>query len=194
VELEPVVVGAVAEGRVLAGAPAVGGVVVVVSVVFASGGVVAAAVVTVIVEAAGGGPESPASLTSAAARTPSARATITAATISGAFQFGAAARRVLAAAPQRRHHSCSLRNGVPQSGQASAGKPLPVAPPTPGPTPTAELAVLTRLGPEGELSPSIPRACRLPALISRTPPLSPGVPPAGLGFWRRGWLSLPARR
>jgi hypothetical protein len=33
--------------------------------------------------------------------------------------LGAAARRVRAAAPQRRHHSCSAWSGAPQSGQVS---------------------------------------------------------------------------
>ncbi len=75
--------------------------------------------VTVRVTGAGAGPESPASFTSAAARTASARAATTATATIGAFQPGAAARRVRAAAPQCRHHSWSPASGAPHSGQAS---------------------------------------------------------------------------
>jgi len=71
----------------------------------AVGVVVAAGVVTVLVDGVGAGPESPASLTSAAASTPRASATVTAIVAAGAFQFGVAARRVRAAAPHCRHHS-----------------------------------------------------------------------------------------
>jgi ABC-type dipeptide/oligopeptide/nickel transport system permease subunit len=74
-----------------------------------AGAVVPAAVLLVVVivavEGVGGGPESPASFTSAAASTPSASATMTQMIAIGVFQFGVAARRVRAAAPQRRHHS-----------------------------------------------------------------------------------------
>jgi hypothetical protein len=74
-------------------------------------------------------PEFPASLTRAAASTPSeSTATITTATI-GAFQFEDAARRVRAAAPQRRHHSCSGSSGAPQSGQGSTAEAGVVTPP-----------------------------------------------------------------
>jgi hypothetical protein len=96
--------GACAGALVTPGAVAAGAV----GVVVVAGGAVgeaAAAVVTVRVIAAGAGPESPASFTSAAARMPSARAATTANATIGAFHPGAAARRVRAAAPQRRHHS-----------------------------------------------------------------------------------------
>jgi hypothetical protein len=65
--------------------------------------------------------ELPASETSAAAITPSERAMTIAITAIGFFQFGDAARRVRAAAPQRTHHSCSGCSGAPQSGHASPG-------------------------------------------------------------------------
>ncbi len=65
------------------------------------------AVVTVVVRGAGALPEPPASLTRAAASTPSDSATTTASTAIGAFQLGEVASRVRAAAPQLRHHSCS---------------------------------------------------------------------------------------
>jgi hypothetical protein len=83
-------------------------------------GAAAAAVVTVLVVA--GGDESPAaSLTSAAASTPSDSATSTASVVVRPFQLGDAARRVRAAAPQCRHHSCSGCSGAPQRGHASPG-------------------------------------------------------------------------
>jgi hypothetical protein len=105
---------------------AVGGLVgaVVVGVLVAGGvalgvWVAAAGLVTVVVGAAALEPEPPASFTSAAARTPSDNTATTSATSSGARQLGEAARRVRAAAPQRRHQSCSGCSGAPQSGQAS---------------------------------------------------------------------------
>ena len=57
-------------------------------------------VVTLVVEE-----EPPASLTRATASTPSDSVATTASAMIGAFQFEEAARRVRAAAPQRRHHS-----------------------------------------------------------------------------------------
>jgi hypothetical protein len=66
--------------------------------------------------------EFPARAMSAAAITPSDRATTTASTAIGFFQSGEAARRVRAAAPQRTHHSCSGCSGAPHSGQASPGE------------------------------------------------------------------------
>ena len=66
-------------------------------------------------------PESPTSLTSAAARTPSEIAMTSVSAISGRLQFGAAASLVRAAAPHFRHHSCSGRSGPPHSGQTSRG-------------------------------------------------------------------------
>jgi hypothetical protein len=78
-------------------------------------------VVTVVTAALAPEPELPARSTSAAPRAPSDSATSTANAMIGAFQFGAAARRVRAAAPQRRHHSCSRCNGVAHKGQASPG-------------------------------------------------------------------------
>jgi hypothetical protein len=117
-------------------APATPGVVVValLGVVAAAPGVVAAmlgvvaagavaagalAVVIVVVTAGLAVLEPPASLTSAAASTPSASTATTAIATIGAFQFGVAASRVRAAAPQRRHQSWSGPSGVAQSGQAS---------------------------------------------------------------------------
>ncbi len=71
---------------------------------------VVGAVVVVIVLVTGGSvlvvPGPPLSLTSAAASTPSASVAITAIATIGAFQLVGAARRVRAAAPQLRHHSC----------------------------------------------------------------------------------------
>jgi hypothetical protein len=72
------------------------------------GRVASGAVITVLVMASVVEPEeSPASLTRAAASTPRDSAVTTASVRTGAFQVGDAARRVRAAAPQRRHHSCS---------------------------------------------------------------------------------------
>ncbi len=114
-------------------APAVGVVAVVAGVLgtaLVGGAVVvgAAAVgarVTVVVPVAVAGPLSPASFTSAAASTPSASAATTAIAATGPFQFGVAASRVRAAAPQRRHQSCCGSRGAPHNGQASpvAGRP-----------------------------------------------------------------------
>jgi hypothetical protein len=84
-------------------------------------GVAAAAVVTVLVVGGAPGPESPASFTSAAASTPSESTATAIAPSRGAFQFGDAARRVRAAAPQRRHHSCSGCSGAPHRGHVSPG-------------------------------------------------------------------------
>jgi hypothetical protein len=64
-----------------------------------------AAVVTVRVVAGAELSEPPASLTSAAASTPRERTATTNAVTRGAFQFGDAASRVRAAAPQVKHHS-----------------------------------------------------------------------------------------
>ncbi len=108
-----VVVGAVAVVGVVAGVVAAG------AVAAGTTGVVVAGSAIVVVAGAGEELESPASLTSAAASTPSAITAITAMTAIGAFQLGVAASRVRAAAPQRRHQSCSGLSGVPHSGQAS---------------------------------------------------------------------------
>ncbi len=68
----------------------------------------------------GGVPIDPASDTSAAVSAPR-ESTITAlSAITGPRQPGVAARRVRAAAPHRRHHSCSAPSGAPHSGQPSA--------------------------------------------------------------------------
>src|SRR5437763_9772829 len=64
------------------------------------------------------GPE-PASLTRSAASTPSDSAATVAISATGTLQLGDAASRVRAAAPQRRHQSCSGSSGVPHSGQES---------------------------------------------------------------------------
>lgn len=109
-----VALGAVAPGTAAPGVTVVG-----TPGTAAVGVVLLAAVVTVVVTEAAVDPDPPASLTSAAASTPSASAAITATVAIGAFQLGVAARRVRAAAPQRRHQSCSGDRGVPQSGQAS---------------------------------------------------------------------------
>ena len=93
-------------GSVPAGTPVVAGTVAVEGLTLALGAAAAAVVVIVRVIAGGGGPVSPASLMPAAAITPSERAAIRASAAVGPFQFGEAARRVRAAAPQRRHHSC----------------------------------------------------------------------------------------
>src|SRR4029077_17386569 len=75
-------------------------------------------------------PVSPASFTSAAARTPSASTTTVTSSNASPLQRGAAARRVRAAAPQRRHQSCAGLSELPQSGHtatasstSSAGAP-----------------------------------------------------------------------
>lgn len=79
------------------------------------------AFVTVVVLAGAAEPEPPASFTNAAASTPNDSTAATAATSRGALQLGDAARRVRAAAPQRRHHSCSACSGAPHNGHASVG-------------------------------------------------------------------------
>src|SRR5437016_4767688 len=78
-----------------------------------------------------GVPEFPASLTRAAASTPSDSVATTAIAMIGALQFGDVARRVRAAAPQRRHHSCSGRSGAPHSGQESPTEPGTATPAAP---------------------------------------------------------------
>ncbi len=100
--------GIVTPGVVAPGVAVVGGVM----------GVAAAGVVTVVVTG-GLEPDPSASLTSAAARTPSASAAMTASEAIGAFQLGVAASRVRAAAPQFRHQSCLGSSGAPHSGHAS---------------------------------------------------------------------------
>lgn len=87
-------------------------------------GAAAPSVVTVLVDAGDCASEPPASFTRAAASTPRDRTAMTAATTRGALQFGDAARRVRAAAPQFRHHSCSGWSGAPHNGQASPGATL----------------------------------------------------------------------
>ena len=119
------VLGVVA-GRLVLGvlAPGTAGVVVVgtVAVGTVAVGVTAGLVTVIVVGTVVECPEPPASLTSAAASTPSASATITASAITGVFQEGDAASRVRAAAPQCRHHSCSGASAAPHSGHAwSAG-------------------------------------------------------------------------
>ena len=93
---------------------------------------VGAGAATVIVLVTGGGVvavlEPPLSLTSAAASTPSESTAITAIATIGALQFGGAARRVRAAAPQLRHHSCSGSSGAPHSGQAASTGGVGLAP------------------------------------------------------------------
>jgi hypothetical protein len=79
--------------------------------------------VTLVVEE-----KSPASFTKEAASTASASAATTATAMIGAFQFEDAARRVRAAAPQRRHQSWSGCSGEPQRGQMSTSAPGTVAP------------------------------------------------------------------
>ena len=119
----PVVVGTTAPPRPVAPVAPV----VVVGIAPGSAG---AAVVIVLVT--GGGVvavlEPPLSLTSAAASTPSASTAITAIATIGAFQFVGAARRVRAAAPQLRHHSCSGSSGAPHSGQAASTGGVGLAP------------------------------------------------------------------
>jgi hypothetical protein len=117
-----VVVVVVAPVRGAAGAAVAGAAAVVVGVavgVTGAGGAAAAAVVTVRVTWVLVGVELPARSTSAAVRTPSESATTATIPAIGARQFGVAASRVRAAAPQCRHHSCSGCSGLPQSGQAS---------------------------------------------------------------------------
>jgi hypothetical protein len=92
--------GGVALGAVAGGAVALGAVVVGV-------GVTAGAVVTVVVAGVAVAREFPVSLTRAPASTPSDSVVRTASAMTGAFHFEDAAKRVRAAAPQRRHHSCS---------------------------------------------------------------------------------------
>lgn len=95
----------------------------------AAGGTVTVRWIVVVVE-----PEPEDSFTSDAASTPSESTATTAKAIIGAFQFEDAARRVRAAAPQRRHHSCDGSSGAPHSGQASpAAGPAAVRPGAPAP-------------------------------------------------------------
>jgi hypothetical protein len=107
------VVGVLAPGGAIVGALAPGVVPVGVAGALAVG-VVVTVVVAGVVE-----PEPPASLTSAAASTPSAIAATTASTAIGVFQLGVAARRVRAAAPQAMHQSCSACSAAPHSGHVS---------------------------------------------------------------------------
>ncbi len=93
-------------GIVLCVAPGTNGVAVVIVRVIA-GGVVAVG-------------EPPLSFTSAAASTPSASTHTAAIAKIGPFQFVGAARRVRAAAPQLKHHSCRGSSGAPHSGQAAS--------------------------------------------------------------------------
>lgn len=65
-------------------------------------------------------PLEPASDTSAAVSAPSESTTTVASAITGGRHRGVAARRVRAAAPQRRHQSCSAPSGAPHSGQRSS--------------------------------------------------------------------------
>jgi hypothetical protein len=114
-------VGVVAPGTVAAGVVGVlapGTTAVVVGVAGVTG-VLAAGAATVVVVVAALDPEPPASLTSAAASTPSASTAMIAIAAIGPFQLGVAASRVRAAAPQRRHQSWSGFSGAPQSGHAS---------------------------------------------------------------------------
>lgn len=115
------VVGVVVAGVVVAGVVAAG---VLVAGSVPGGGVLAAAgaledVVVALTVSDAEDPESPASETSAAISAPSDSTPTTASPITSAFQFGAAASRVRAAAPQRRHHSCVRCSGAPHSGHAS---------------------------------------------------------------------------
>jgi hypothetical protein len=98
----PVVGVVVAPGVVVAGVP--GAVVAALGVtgVLATGAVLSTVVATVESEL-----EPPLSFTSAAASTPSESAATLASTAIGTLQLGVAARRVRAAAPQFKHHSCS---------------------------------------------------------------------------------------
>src|SRR5664280_1165459 len=113
------VVGVLAPGTAAPGVVAAGVVAAPGAGVVGAAGVLAAGVVMVVVAGAEEELESPASLTSAAARTASASAAMTATVAIGPFQLGVAARRVRAAAPQLRHQSCSGLSGVLQSGHAS---------------------------------------------------------------------------
>jgi len=108
-------VGVLTPGTLVAGAV---GVLATVGVA-ADAGVLAAGAATVVVVVATLDPEPPASLTSAAASTPSASTATTAIAAIGPFQLGVAASRVRAAAPQRRHQSWSGFSGAPHSGHAS---------------------------------------------------------------------------
>jgi hypothetical protein len=76
-----------------------------------------AVTVRVIVLACVPDPELPVNPTSAAASTPSAIAPTAPSPTIGTFQFGAPASLVRAAAPHRRHHSCSPSSLSPHSGQ-----------------------------------------------------------------------------
>jgi len=86
-------------------------------------------------------PEPPARVTSAAASTPSESAARTVSVRTAGFQEGDAAKRVRAAAPQCKHHSCSRWSGAPHSGHVSpAGDAAAVVACEGG------VATLTRLG------------------------------------------------
>ena len=108
------------EGAIVVGVPGVTAPVVVVGIAPATVGGVATVIVVVEGAIALVVPEPPLSLTSAAASTPSASVAITAIATIGAFQFVGAARRVRAAAPQFRHHSCAGSSGAPHNGQAAS--------------------------------------------------------------------------
>ena len=103
--------GVAVRGRVLVPVSPVPGVLVlgtVVGAVAVGVAVTAGAVVTVVVAGAVvERPEPPARVTSAAASTPSESAARTASVRTAGFQEGDAAKRVRAAAPQCKHHSCA---------------------------------------------------------------------------------------
>ena len=144
------VVGVVVVGVELAGGTM--GVLVTVGVVGVVGERAAGDVVVMVVVVGGlPGPESPASFTSAAASTPSESTATTIAPSSGAFQAGDAASRVRAAAPQRRHHSCSACSGAPHKGQVAPGALGGVVGATvpPGPPPGAVATLTCPLLPGG---------------------------------------------
>jgi hypothetical protein len=97
---------AVAPGVAAPGAVVPGAVVVGTAGLPSAGAVAAGAVVRVLVTRVVVESELPARSTSAAVNTPSESATRATIAAIGLLQLGVAARRVRAAAPQRRHHSC----------------------------------------------------------------------------------------
>jgi hypothetical protein len=175
-----VAVGGVAPVGVAAGVLAPGDAV-------AFGTVTAAGVLTVILAGGALERELPVSWTRAAASTPSDRAATTASAMIGALQVGDVARRVRAAPPHRRHHSCSGSSAEPHNGQTSstgAGTvaraplvepdPPPAEPEPPLVEPEPPLVEPGASSPEPEAMPLEPEAM---PLEPEAMPLEPDVPP-----------------
>lgn len=154
--VELAALGALAAGAVVAGAGAV-----------VAGAVVAAAGVVTVTGVIGSEPA--ASLTREAAMTAIESTATTAIATIGAFHPLAAASRVRAAAPHRRHHSCSGPSGALHSGQVSPAGSGAITPEGLG-VPLAGGEAPTRLcwlGDPGPSGPSVPVGGEAAAAFTR---------------------------